>query len=101
MLSFQLGPRFLTSPPHPYSLLWAWGPFIHLYKDTRALSLEGHKADHYLYVVLKDKKKGAVPLFLPIQEIDDLLAGAFMPDGEEAVEGELERIMRRNLLQVN
>jgi hypothetical protein len=36
-----------------------------------------------------------------MQEIDDLLVGAVMPDDEEAVEGELERIMRRNLLQAN
>jgi hypothetical protein len=40
-------------------------------------------------------------LFLPVQEIDDLLVEAVTPDDEEAVEGELKRIMRRNLLQVN
>jgi hypothetical protein len=36
-----------------------------------------------------------------MQEIDDLLDRAVTPDDEEAVEGELERTMRRNLLQVN
>jgi hypothetical protein len=44
-----------------------------------------------------------------MQEIDDLLVGALMPDDEEAAEGERERIIQaesprflgRNLLQVN
>jgi hypothetical protein len=36
--------------------------------------------------VLRTRKDGAVPLFLPMQEIDDLLVGALTPDDEEAVE---------------
>jgi hypothetical protein len=55
----QLGLRFLTSPLHSYSLLWLGG----------------------LLVVFRTRKDGAVPLFLPMQEIDDLLVAALTPDG--------------------
>jgi hypothetical protein len=39
-------------------------------------------------------------LFLPLQEIDDLLAGVLTPEDEEAVEEELEKIIQAEMPEV-
>jgi hypothetical protein len=41
-----------------------------------------------------------IVLFLLLQEIDDLLAGALTPDDEEAVEEELEKIIQAEMPEV-
>jgi hypothetical protein len=41
-----------------------------------------------------------IVLFLLLQEIDDLLAGALTPDDEEAVEEELEKIIQTEMPKV-
>jgi hypothetical protein len=38
--------------------------------------------------------------FLPLQEIDDLLAGVLTPEDEEAVEEELEKIIKAEMPEV-